>query len=307
MFIIETENLVKKYGKHAAVDNVSLKVGEGEVFGLLGPNGAGKSTTISLICGLLNPTAGNVKLFGKNVAEAKSMLGFVPQNIALYDTFTAYENVKFFGELYGLSGKQLESNIIDALKFVELLDVKRKKAKTFSGGMLRRLNIACALVHHPKVIIMDEPTVGIDPQSRNHILESVRRLNENGVTVIYTTHYMEEIEAICNKIAIMDHGKIIAQGSKKELKDLINDKTSLRVVVDDGFKLDVNEIKGINGVINVDAQENVIEIASKKEVENLNLIIDNILKKNTKIRDIGYKEVTLETVFLSLTGRKLRD
>lgn len=311
MKIIEIKDLVKKYGDLVAVDNINLSIEEGEIYGLLGPNGAGKSTLISVISSLLHPTSGNVKMLGKDIkknsTEIKRHLGLVPQSIAVYKNFTAYENVKLFGQLYGLRGADLNEKVEEALRFVGLEDVKNKKAETYSGGMLRRLNIACAIVHDPKVIIMDEPTVGIDPQSRNHILSSVKKLNKKGTTVIYTTHYMEEVEAICSKIAIIDKGKVIVEGSKEELKDMINDKKSLSVRIDDIYKLDLKEIEGIKGVSEILVKDNDITINTKKEINNLDIIIKAINQSEAKILDLGYKEITLETVFLSLTGRSLRD
>lgn len=311
MKVIEIKDLVKKYGDLVAVDNISLSIEEGEIYGLLGPNGAGKSTLISVLCSLLHPTSGSVKILGedvkKNRKEVKRQLGLVPQSIAVYNNFTAYENVKLFGELYGLRGAELKASVERALEFVGLQDVKNKKAESYSGGMLRRLNIACAIVHEPKIIIMDEPTVGIDPQSRNHILAAVKKLNKKGTTVIYTTHYMEEVEAICSKIAIVDKGKVIVEGSKEELKDMINDKRSLSVKVDDRYKIDLKDIEGIKGVSEVLVKENEFTINTKKEINNLDLIIKSLNQSEVKILDLGYKEVTLETVFLSLTGRSLRD
>ncbi|WP_346836040.1 ABC transporter ATP-binding protein [Paenibacillus polymyxa] len=307
MFIVETEDLVKRFGQHTAVDGVNLGIEEGKIFGLLGPNGAGKSTTINMICGLVSPSSGEVTLLGENIEKNKSRMGYVPQNYALYNDFTAYENLAFFGRLYKISGSALKQNINDALEFTGLLDVKNKKAKTFSGGMLRRLNIACALVHKPLVMIMDEPTVGIDPQSRNHIMDSIKKLNENGVTVIYTSHYMEEIEALCDQIAIMDYGKIITQGSKKELKDLVTDKVTLDIVVNDQSKVDLNKIKEIAGVSSVFSNDRSVQITSEKDTDNLNEILGCLLANGVRATNIGYKEVTLETVFLSLTGGKLRD
>jgi ABC-2 type transport system ATP-binding protein len=213
MSILKLKDLVKRYDQNIAVDNISLDVGEGELFGLLGPNGAGKSTTINMVCGLLKPNQGEIIIDGVSLKEkpmeCKSKLGLVPQEIALYDTLTAYENIEFFGKLSGLRGAKLTERVNEALEFVGLSDKSKSIPKSFSGGMKRRLNIACAIVHHPKVIIMDEPTVGIDPQSRNHILESVRKLNKMGSTVIYTSHYMEEVEALCTRIAIMDHGRLM--------------------------------------------------------------------------------------------------
>jgi ABC-2 type transport system ATP-binding protein len=311
MKVIEIKDLVKKYEDNIAVDNINLSIEEGEIYGILGPNGAGKSTAISLICSLLFPTSGEIKILGedirKNSKGIKRNLGLVPQNIALYRDFTAYENVKFFGELYGLKGKKLNEAIDNALEFTELLDVKKKKAEEFSGGMLRRLNIACAIVHSPKILIMDEPTVGIDPQSRNNIMQAVKKLNRKGVTIIYTTHYMEEAESLCTKIAIIDNGKIIVEGSKEELKDIVSDKKILNIGVDDIYKVNLESLRNVEGVIDISINNNNVIITSSKDVNNLSKIIKEISNEDLKINDLGFKEITLETVFLSLTGKKLRD
>ncbi len=311
MKVIEIKDLVKKYDDIIAVDNINLSIEEGEIYGILGPNGAGKSTTISLICSLLFPTSGEIKVFGedirKNLKGIKKYLGLVPQNIALYRDFTAYENVKFFGELYGLKGKKLNEAIDSALEFTGLLDVKKKKAEKFSGGMLRRLNIACAIVHRPKILIMDEPTVGIDPQSRNNIMQAVKKLNKEGVTIIYTTHYMEEAESLCSKIAIIDKGKIIVEGTKEELKEIVSDKKIFSVGVDDIYKVNIETLRNIEGVLDVSIDNNNVIITSAKEVNNISEIIKEISTEDLKINDLGFKEITLETVFLSLTGKKLRD
>lgn len=311
MYAIEIKDLVKMYGEFLAVDNVSLKIEKGRIYGILGPNGAGKSTIINIICGLLRANSGTIKI--NNIDVTKSMkgenkkVGLVPQEVALYLTFTAEENLKFFGEIYGLKGRELKENIEKALEFTGLLEVRKKLAKDFSGGMLRRLNIACALVHNPEIIIMDEPTVGIDPQSRNHILESVKKLNKNGTTIIYTTHYMEEAEILCDEIAIIDHGKVIASGSKEKLKNLVSDTKDLNLLVDNGSLIEINEFKKISGVKDVIILENKISISSSKDINNLGKIIDKVNYFGANILDIGYKEVTLETVFLTLTGRSLRD
>lgn len=311
MKVIEIKDLVKKYDDLIAVDNINLSIEKGEIYGLLGPNGAGKSTLISIISSLLKQTSGTVKVFGidtrKNRTDIKRKIGIVPQTIAVYKNFTAYENVKFFGELYGLRKDKLNEAIDKALGFVGLEDVRNKKAEEFSGGMLRRLNIACALLHRPEIIIMDEPTVGIDPQSRNHILNAVKKLNSEGATVIYTTHYMEEVESICTKIAIIDKGKVIVEGTKDELKDMINDKRVLNVKVNDTEKINLQNIEKIKGVDRLKIKDNDITIQTVKEVNNLDQIIKSINDSNVKILDLGFKEITLENVFLSLTGRNLRD
>lgn len=223
--IIEIKNLVKNYKDFKAVDIKELNIKEGESFGFLGPNGAGKTTTISILSGLYSKYSGEVKIFGKNIKSdpvfIKKNLGVVPQDLALIDDLTAEENVKFFGELYGLRGKQLKEAVKETLEFVGLWDRRKDFPPKFSGGMKRRLNIACAIVHKPKLIIFDEPTVGIDPQSRNNILETIKKLNEQGSTIIYTSHYMEEVDAICSDICIIDHGQIIEKGTNDELKALV--------------------------------------------------------------------------------------
>ncbi|CUO84352.1 ABC transporter ATP-binding protein [Clostridium disporicum] len=311
MKVIEIRDLVKKYGNNIAVDNINLSIDEGEIYGLLGPNGAGKSTIINMLCSLLKPNSGSLKIFGVDVQEhnmdVKKKIGLVPQNVAVYKDFTAYENVKFFGELYGLRGNKLKESVNKALEFVGLLDVAKDQAKSFSGGMVRRLNIACAIVHEPKLIIMDEPTVGIDPQSRNHILNAVKTLNKNGTTIIYTTHYMEEAENLCSKIGIIDKGKIIVEGSTDELKSMVSDKKTLQIRVDDVYKLEIENIKKIKGVSEIIIDQNCLTINTQKEINNLDILIKSITDSNVKILDLGFKEITLETVFLTLTGRSLRD
>ncbi|MCQ2082392.1 MAG: ABC transporter ATP-binding protein [Lachnospiraceae bacterium] len=223
--VVKMDGLIKKYDNKPVVDNLTLEIQEGEIFGLLGPNGAGKSTTMNMICSLLKPTAGNIELFGmdikKDVNKIKPLIGYIPQDLAIYGNLKAWENVELFTSLYHIKGKELKIAIDEALDFVELTDRRNSYAKTFSGGMKRRLNIACALGHKPKLLIFDEPTVGIDPQSRNFILEKIKEANNDGTTVIYTSHYMEEIEAICTRIAIMDNGKIVAIGTKDELKNMV--------------------------------------------------------------------------------------
>lgn len=225
--IIKTEELTKKYDQKAVVDALSLEIRKGEIFGLLGPNGAGKSTTLNMICSIVKPTYGKVELFGKNPfkhkKEVMQKVGYIPQELAIHGNLKAWENVELFTSLYGLKGQELKNSIEESLAYVGLSEQKNKFAKTFSGGMKRRLNIACAIGHHPDLLIFDEPTVGIDPQSRNFILEKIKETNQQGTTVIYTSHYMEEIEALCTRIAIMDNGKIIAIGTSEELKKLVSE------------------------------------------------------------------------------------
>ncbi len=229
--ILKLEGLTKKYDNKPVVDHINLEIRKGEIFGLLGPNGAGKSTTMNMICSLVKPTAGKIELFDYDMKydrkKVKSKLGYIPQELALHGNLKAWENVELFTSLYGIKGEALKKAVTESLEFVGLEDKRNGFAKNFSGGMKRRLNIACAIGHKPELLIFDEPTVGIDPQSRNFILEKIQYVNRQGATVIYTSHYMEEIEAICTRIAIMDNGKIIAIGTKEELVEMVtSDKTS---------------------------------------------------------------------------------
>ncbi len=224
MGLIQCTNVCKSFGEKVALDNVSVDIPKGKIFGLLGPNGAGKSTTMNMICAIVRPTAGSVELLGKNPWKQKKdvihKIGYIPQELAIHGKLRAWENVELFTSLYGIKGAQLKAAVNSSLEYVGLLDRRQEFAKNFSGGMKRRLNIACAIGHNPELLIFDEPTVGIDPQSRNFILEKIKESNRNGATVIYTSHYMEEVEAICTRIAIMDNGKIIACGTSEELSIL---------------------------------------------------------------------------------------
>ncbi|MEE1076900.1 MAG: ABC transporter ATP-binding protein [Acutalibacteraceae bacterium] len=224
--ILKTTDLTKKYNNKTVVDNLNIEIRKGEIFGLLGPNGAGKSTTMNMICSIVRPTSGEIELLGKNPWKQKKevihKIGYIPQELAIHGNLKAWENVELFTSLYGIKGKELKKSIDNSLEYVGLLERRQEFAKNFSGGMKRRLNIACAIGHNPELLIFDEPTVGIDPQSRNFILDKIKESNAKGTTVIYTSHYMEEVEAICTRIAIMDNGKIIACGTSQELKKLVN-------------------------------------------------------------------------------------
>lgn len=309
--IVEIKNLIKRYNDVLAVDNVSFSIKEGEIFGLLGPNGAGKTTTINALLGLIGFDSGEIKIFGKSLKESekeiKRNIGIVPQDIALYEDLTVLENIKFFGGLYGLKKDELNRAIEETLQFTELTDKKNMIVKKLSGGIKRRVNIACGIVHKPKLIVMDEPTVGIDAQSRNHILNSIKKLNEMGATVIYTSHYMEEVEQICSYVVIIDKGRVIAKGTKEELKALIakEDKISIEVL-NVNYSM-VDDIKRIDGVIGCDINDRFIYVISKKGSRNLTGIIDAILKNDGEIVSINNEKPTLEGVFLTLTGKSLRD
>ncbi|QHW29623.1 ABC transporter ATP-binding protein [Paenibacillus rhizovicinus] len=311
MNVLEIRGLTKKFGDFVAVDNISLKVREGEIFGFLGANGAGKSTTINMICSLLQPTDGDIRIMEHDIKLqsrfAKQSLGIVPQDLAIYEDLSAYENVSFFAGLYGLRGALLKQRTQEALEFVGLGDKAKSFPKNFSGGMKRRLNIACAIAHKPKLIIMDEPTVGIDPQSRNYILSSVRELNESGCTIIYTSHYMEEVEEICSRIAIVDHGKIIAEGTKEQLTASITDTKDIVIELKNAVGSESDMLTGLAGVRKVSQEENVIRIHSDASVDNLNRILKQLMAAELEIRTVEEREPNLETVFLTLTGRNLRD
>lgn len=309
--IIKVENLEKSYKKNRALDGISFDVHAGEILCLLGPNGAGKSTTINILTTALKGEKGNVFFKGRNINQIakayKQNLGIVPQELALYEELSAERNVEFFAALYGVRGRELRVKVNEALKFVGLWDRKKDRAKTFSGGMKRRLNIACAIAHNPKIIILDEPTVGIDPQSRNHILKSIKELRENGATIIYTTHYMEEVEEISTRIIIIDHGKIIAEGTKESLKEKLAEEKQYIIEADGTDRLEKEDLFKIAGVKNVDLEGNRIRISVIKGIDNLDKIISILIGKKIKINNVTNEEASLETVFLKLTGRTLRN
>lgn len=310
--LITVTDLTKNFKENKALKGVSFNVERGEVLCILGPNGAGKSTTINILTAALESDGGEIcfkgtKLGRRNMRAYKQSLGIVPQDIALYEELSAERNLRFFASLYGLHGKALEKAVDEALMFAELDDRRHDKVKTFSGGMKRRLNIACAVAHHPELVIMDEPTVGIDPQSRNHILDSIIRLRESGMTVIYTTHYMEEVEAISSRIIIMDHGSIIAEGTKESLKRGVENERKYTISVEENGKIPKESFYTIEGVRSVEIDGAVIEITSLKGVENLDRIIALLSNQGERIRNITSEPMSLETVFLKLTGRTLRD
>ncbi|MDQ0112933.1 ABC transporter ATP-binding protein [Paenibacillus harenae] len=313
MSLVSFRDVVKKYDTKITVNHLSLDIGEGEVFGLLGPNGAGKSTTIHMLSGLLNASSGDITVGGYSIKnqplEVKRRIGLVPQELAIYETLTARENVTFFGKLYGLRGKLLQERVAEALQFVGLLERAGDKPQTFSGGMKRRLNIACAIMHRPKLIIMDEPTVGIDPQSRNHILDSVRELNKLGSTVIYTSHYMEEVEAICSRVGILDNGKLIACGSKEELKQQAGQEEKLIFEIDRKLGQAAEEMTQHPGVRRIDEQENgtTVEVTVKESPSMLQDLLFIIQKHGITLRKLTRVEPNLESMFLQMTGRTLRD
>ncbi|OCA98350.1 ABC transporter ATP-binding protein [Clostridium beijerinckii] len=309
--VVTVKNLEKSYNTKKAVNNINFIVKEGEILGLLGPNGAGKSTTINILSTILSPDNGEINILGHDLKKGtnliKQEIGIVPQEIAIYEEISAEKNVRFFASLYNLKGNQLNNQVKEALELVGLYDKRYDKPKTFSGGMKRRLNIACAIAHKPKLIIMDEPTVGIDSQSRNHILESIKILKKSGITIIYSTHYMEEAEEISDRIIIMNEGKIIAEGTKEELKQKVNDETTYSFNLDNLNSLTDKQFYKIDGVTKVKILKNTLEITMENSKDNINEIICVITSNNCRIENMGSKKASLETVFLELTGRNLRD
>lgn len=309
--ILEVNSLEKSFGEKKVVNEISFDIKKGEILCLLGPNGAGKSTTINILCGILGYDAGEMMYKGKGINlclnNFKRHLGVVPQDLAIYEELSAEQNVKFFASLYGLKGKELEEKVNKALDFVGLLERIKDKAKTFSGGMKRRLNIACAIAHEPELLIMDEPTVGIDPQSRNHILSSIRKLSNHGMTILYTTHYMEEVEEISTRILIMDSGTVIAEGTKESLKEDIYDERQFILEIEEDRNMNLDDFYKIEGIKKVEKKEKQLTITTLKNIENLDKIIATIINSNSKILNLFCRTASLENVFLRLTGKSLRD
>ncbi len=309
--LMTVRKLTKSFKDSKVLNEIDFDVKTGEILCILGPNGAGKSTTINILTAALSSNLGVIEFKGKPIERQlknyKSSIGVVPQDLALYEELSAESNLRFFASLYGLRGKRLSSAVEQALTFAGLESRKDDKVKTFSGGMKRRLNIACAIAHKPSLVIMDEPTVGIDPQSRNHILNSILQLRKEGMTVIYTTHYMEEVETISTRIIIMDHGHIIASGTKESLKEDIQNEKRYLIETENLIAATADDIFGIEGIKKVLIRENHMEITSLKNIENLDRIISELSDRGDRITSITTEAASLETVFLKLTGRKLRD
>lgn len=309
--LLKAVNLRKTYGAVRAVDGISFEVERGEVFGLLGPNGAGKSTTISMISTLIRPSGGSILYEGNDIlAEPKAIrrkLGVVPQDVALYPTLTGYENLAFWGSLYGLRGSELKKRIGEVAEMIGLNGRLKDRVDKYSGGMKRRLNIGAALLHMPELLIMDEPTVGIDPQSRSHILDTVLELNRRGMTILYTSHYMEEAESLCSRICIMDQGKIIASGTRSELVELIGERTEIVLVLEPADQEAVEALGAIPGIESLERQEDRIIIRCENADSILAGVIAAVTAAGKHLRSVDVKKPNLETVFLHLTGKALRD
>jgi ABC-2 type transport system ATP-binding protein len=307
--MLEVDNLRKSYGTAVALAGVSFHVAPGEMFGLLGPNGAGKTTLLSIISCLKEPTAGGVRLQGRLLQrgdrEVRRLLGIVPQELALYGELTARENLRFIGQLYGIEGATLRQRVASVLELIGLADRADQQARTFSGGMQRRLNLGLALVHQPQLLLLDEPTTGVDPQSRNHIFEGVRRLNAEGMTIIYTSHYMEEVQALCSRVGIIDHGKLIACDTLTQLLHQLEGLIRFRVQrVTPVLRERLKQLPGAR-LREVDAQTVTLECTDVKGVLVQVLAVLNEL--NIELTSLETEEPNLERVFLHLTGRELRD
>jgi len=309
--MIEVEGLRKVYGELVAVDGVSFRAEAGQIFGLLGPNGAGKSTTIGCISGLLAPSAGRAKVMGHDVAleprRAKATLGVVPQELALYEEVSATENLLFWGEACGLTGAELRRRIGEVLELAGLLDRAKTPVKKFSGGMKRRLNFACGVVHRPRVLLLDEPTVGVDPQSRVRLLELVREQADAGACVLYTTHYMEEAQGLCDRIAIIDHGKLIALGTLAELRALIGERDVVRLAGRFDPVAAAAALGRLDGVEVVQAGESTLTLALPEASRKLPALLAALAAAGAEVRETTMTQPSLESLFIKLTGRELRE
>jgi ABC-2 type transport system ATP-binding protein len=309
--MITVRSVSKSYGNIEAVRNVSFSIEKGEIFGILGPNGAGKSTIVNILNTLVRPDKGDVIIDGINIRgdgnAVKLIMGVVPQEIALYEELTAYENLMFWGGLYNIPKPVLIENANRTLDIVDLSSRKKDRIKTFSGGMKRRINIACSLLHNPRILVLDEPTVGVDPQNRNHIFEVIERLHDEGMTIIYTTHYMEEAERFCDKIAIMDVGRIIALGTLKELREISDAKDRLTIKLVDFNNEIISGIRSAIPAIRFDNTSKTLETDCENISNEISVITNQIQNAGGVIERIYTRGTNLESIFLKLTGKKLRD
>jgi ABC-2 type transport system ATP-binding protein len=311
MAVLECSGLLKAYGDRTVVDGVSFRIEAGETYGLLGPNGAGKSTTINLVCGLLPRDGGEVRVDGRPFDDdrlgAKRLIGLVPQDIALYPDLTAAENLRFFGRLYGLAGRGLDVRVAATLETVGLTDRRDDRVETYSGGMKRRLNIGAGMLHRPRLLVLDEPTVGVDPQSRNAILESVTRLGAEGMAILYTTHYMEEAQRLCDRIGILDQGRMIAEGTHGALVKLVGEHERLRFGVAADADRFADAVRALPGVSGATVTDGTVDVIVEDAPDALARSMEVAARLDVRIQRVEVVEPDLEAVFLRLTGRALRD
>lgn len=309
--VITVENLVKRYGDLLALDHFNLDIKEGEIFGLLGPNGSGKTTSINCILSLLTYDKGSIRVFGKPMNpdsyELKKNIGVILQNVAVFQELTVYENIRYFCSLYIEDKKTCKEYVEEALAFVGLEDFRNFYPKKLSGGLLRRLNIACGIAHKPKLLFMDEPTVAVDPQSRNKILEGIKRLNQEGTTVVYTSHYMEEVEQICSRIAIMDKGQVIALGTKEELKKMIKEGETIQVDLMELSEEALTEIGKMPHVYSAVYEDNLLTVRCSGGRHNVIRILNYLQEQGVSFGQVYTKLPTLNDIFLEITGKELRD
>ncbi len=309
--VVKIENLVKRYKELVALDHLSLEIEEGEVFGLLGPNGSGKTTTINCLLSLLSYDKGTVEIFGKKMTpvsyDIKKQIGIIMQNVAVFQELNVYENIDYFCGLYIKDKNKRKQYVEEAIQFAGLEDFRKFRPKKLSGGLLRRLNIACGIAHKPRLIILDEPTVAVDPQSRNKILEGIQELNRKGATIIYTSHYMEEVEQLCTRIAIMDRGKKIAEGTKDELKRMIKNTETVTIEVLNVPESVLTELENIRHVYKASFADEKLTIECSGGKHNLIRILDVLQKENISFGRVYTELPTLNDVFLEITGKALRD
>jgi ABC-2 type transport system ATP-binding protein len=303
--------LLKRYGERTVVDDVGFSIAPGETYGLLGPNGAGKTTTISMLCGLLRRDGGTVRVLDRDLDEeprlVQGAIGFVPQNLAIYPDLSPVENLRFFGRLHGLRGRVLSARIDDVLATIGLTDRANDRAEDFSGGMKRRLNIGIGLLHEPSLLILDEPTVGVDPQSRDAILASVDQLGASGIAVLYTTHYMEEAERLCDRVGIMDHGRLVAEGTRRELVDLVGEHDHVRLSLDNRQQAAADRLQTLPGVHSIAATDHTLDLSLSEAHRNLPSILAAATEAGARVLSVEVVEPDLEVVFMHLTGRALRN
>ena len=308
--LLECHDLRKAFGERRAVDGVSFTIAPGEVYGLLGPNGAGKTTTIKMVCGLLEPDDGTIVVRGRRAQgdlSVKGLVGYVPQDVALYPDLTARENLAFLGRLYKLRGGLLAQRVEEALALTDLADRARDRVDSFSGGMKRRLNIAAGLLHHPALLVLDEPTVGVDPQSRHAILERVRALGRDGMAVLYTTHYMEEAERVCDRVGIIDHGQLVAEGTRRELVARLGERDRIELGASGDLERLAGAVRAVVGVDNAATADHAVHVVARDGRRILPAVLEAAERAGVAVNSVDVVEPDLEAVFLHLTGTALRE